>query len=266
MEELLTQLREINKLLQMKKWMTPSNMDLPFSELSEVIGRMLKLDVFIVSHSGKLLGWNDENNVGNVRIEEFVVNRQFPQYYIHHLLAIVDTVENIAVDSVLSIFPIEEKDMYKDSLTTIVPIFFSGKRLGWLIAGRTKDPFLANDLILVEHVATIIATELLHWRAAQKESEAREKKDVQLAFRSLSYSECSAIKVLFHQLDGLELKITASKIATEHHITRSVIVNAIRKLESAGIITSRSLGMKGTYIRIKSEFTLHVIQEELNYL
>ena len=33
-------------------------------------------------------------------------------------------------------------------------------------------------------------------------------------------------------------------------ITRSVIVNALRKLESAGVIESRSLGMKGTRIKI----------------
>ena len=41
----------------------------------------------------------------------------------------------------------------------------------------------------------------------------------------------------------------ASKIADRVGITRSVIVNALRKLESAGVIESRSLGMKGTYIK-----------------
>jgi transcriptional pleiotropic repressor len=41
-----------------------------------------------------------------------------------------------------------------------------------------------------------------------------------------------------------------------------VIVNALRKLESAGIIESRSLGMKGTYLKVlnsrfKEELTKH---------
>ena len=36
-------------------------------------------------------------------------------------------------------------------------------------------------------------------------------------------------------------------------ITRSVIVNALRKFESAGVIESRSLGMKGTHIKILNE-------------
>lgn len=43
----------------------------------------------------------------------------------------------------------------------------------------------------------------------------------------------------------------ASRIADEAEITRSVIVNALRKLASANVIESRSLGgMKGTYLRI----------------
>ncbi|MCY0903018.1 MAG: hypothetical protein OWU32_12700, partial [Firmicutes bacterium] len=42
-------------------------------------------------------------------------------------------------------------------------------------------------------------------------------------------------------------------LADRAGITRSVIVNALRKLESAGVIESRSLGMKGTYIRVLNE-------------
>ena len=42
----------------------------------------------------------------------------------------------------------------------------------------------------------------------------------------------------------------ASKIADRVCITRSVIVNALRKFESAGVIESRSSGMKGTYIKV----------------
>ena len=51
----------------------------------------------------------------------------------------------------------------------------------------------------------------------------------------------------------------ASKIADRVGITRSVIVNALRKFESAGVIESRSSGMKGTYIKVLNE----VIFEEL---
>ena len=43
-------------------------------------------------------------------------------------------------------------------------------------------------------------------------------------------------------------------------ITRSVIVNALRKLESAGVVEVRSLGMKGTYIRILNDYLLEELE------
>ena len=52
----------------------------------------------------------------------------------------------------------------------------------------------------------------------------------------------------------------ASKIADRVGITRSVIVNALRKFESAGVIESRSSGMKGTYIKVVNDY----IFEELD--
>ena len=75
---------------------------------------------------------------------------------------------------------------------------------------------------------------------------------VSAALASLSYSEVGAIEEIFRRLDRMENIIVASKIADTLGITRSVIVNAIRKFESAGIIETRSLGMKGTFIRVKT--------------
>ena len=72
-------------------------------------------------------------------------------------------------------------------------------------------------------------------------------------FLHLSYSELEAIEHIFEELKGNEGLLVASKIADRVGITRSVIVNALRKLESAGVIESRSLGMKGTYIKVLND-------------
>ena len=49
-----------------------------------------------------------------------------------------------------------------------------------------------------------------------------------------------AIEHIFEELGGNEGLLIASKVADRVGITRSVIVNALRKLESAGVIESRS--------------------------
>ena len=67
---------------------------------------------------------------------------------------------------------------------------------------------------------------------------------------------------IFEELGGTEGFLVASRVADRVGITRSVIVNALRKFESAGVIESRSLGMKGTFIRVLN----HKLLEELKKL
>lgn len=144
----------------------------------------------------------------------------------------------------------ENRDLFQAGLTTIVPIIGGGERLGTLILSRLQDQFEDDDLILAEYGATVVGMEILREKAEEIEEEARSKAVVQMAISSLSYSELEAIEHIFEELDGNEGLFVASKIADRVGITRSVIVNALRKLESAGVIESRSLGMKGTYIKV----------------
>ena len=86
--------------------------------------------------------------------------------------------------------------------------------------------------------------EMLRDHAEKIEIEARKKATVQIAINTLSFSERKAAFAILSALDSTEGLLVASKIADQVKITRSVIVNALRKFESAGVISSKSLGMK----------------------
>jgi biotin operon repressor len=72
------------------------------------------------------------------------------------------------------------------------------------------------------------------------------------ALKTLSFSEMKAMRGIFQEpeLESGEGTLVASKIADRLGITRSVIVNAIRKLEAAGVVIAHSLGMKGTRLKV----------------
>jgi transcriptional pleiotropic repressor len=133
-----------------------------------------------------------------------------------------------------------------------VPIYSAAERLGTLLLVRFFNPFYMKDLILAEYLATLVGIEILHDRTRSIEERARERLVVQMAMRALSYSEVESVKHIIAELGAYEGVVIASKVADRVGVTRSVIVNALRKLESAGIIESRSLGMKGTFIKILS--------------
>lgn len=245
---LLIKTRKINAMLQ-KGAGGPVN----FKEMAEELSDVIDCNAFIVSRKGKLLGLEIHHQIDNDRMKKMFEDRKFPEEYTNHLFEINETSPNIDIESEYTVFPIENKELFQEGLTTIVPIIGGGERLGTLILARLKDGFTEDDLILAEYGATVVGMEILREKSEEIEHEARSKAVVQMAINSLSYSEHEAIEHIFKELDGNEGLLVASKIADRVGITRSVIVNALRKLESAGVIESRSLGMKGTYIKVLND-------------
>lgn len=134
--------------------------------------------------------------------------------------------------------------------------------MGTLIVAKYDAGFNDEDLLLAEYAATVLGVEILHDREARVAEEARKRVMVQIAFSTLSYSELEAVINILGELNGNEGLLVASKIADRVGITRSVIVNALRKFESADLIETKSLGMKGTYIRVKNEFLFDELKKK----
>lgn len=243
--ELLEKTRKINAMLQQS-----GRKSVNFTEMAETLRDVIGANIFVLSRRGKLLGLGLKQEIENDRMREIFAEKQFPPEYNDKLFRVNETSSNLDVSSEYTAFPEEEKDMFASGLTTIVPISGSGERLGTLILSRFQDSFEDDDLLLAEYGSTVVGMEILREKSEEIEEEARNKAVVQMAINSLSYSELEAIEHIFEELDGHEGLLVASKIADRVGITRSVIVNALRKLESAGVIESRSLGMKGTYIKV----------------
>ncbi|HLR41774.1 MAG TPA: GTP-sensing pleiotropic transcriptional regulator CodY [Pseudogracilibacillus sp.] len=253
---LLERTRKINALLQ-KTAGKPVN----FNDMSKTLSEVINGNVFILSRRGRLLGVAINQEIENDRLKQMLEERQFPDEYTQQLFDIQETTANIDTEQPLSVFPFENKELFKDGLTTIVPIIGGGERLGTMIVGRLTESFHDDDLILAEYGATVVGMEILQGKAEEIEMEARSKAVVQMAINSLSFSELEAIEHIFDELNGTEGLLVASKVADRVGITRSVIVNALRKLESAGVIESRSLGMKGTFIKVLNEKFLNELEK-----
>ncbi|MDA3130620.1 GTP-sensing pleiotropic transcriptional regulator CodY [Aliibacillus thermotolerans] len=246
--DLLTRSRKINDMLQ-----KAGGESVNFTDMAETLRDVLASNVFVISRRGKLLGYAIVQEIENERMEKMLEERQFPEEYTESLFEIHETSPNLPVDSKYTAYPEEDKDLFKNGLTTVVPIVGGGQRLGTLVFSRLNDPYEDDDLVLAEYGATVVGMEILHEKTQEIEEEARSKAVVQMAISSLSYSELEAVEHIFEELDAKEGLLVASKIADRVGITRSVIVNALRKLESAGVIESRSLGMKGTYIKVLND-------------
>lgn len=252
---ILGKMRKLNGILQ-----TSGATQLSFKDLCSTMMNILDSNVYVVSRKGKILGSSIYDEDGAAVVSREGQNLFYNEAVQEKLLRIGETQFNLTEEKLMDIFEGDIESFSK--FVTIVPVIGNAQRLGTFIIA-SKSSYLEEDLILAEYAATIIGLEIIRAKSDEHEEVVRKKSILQMAISTLSYSEFEAIVHIFDELKGQqEGLLVASKIADKAGITRSVIVNALRKFESAGVIETRSLGMKGTHIKILND----CLAEELEKL
>ena len=248
--QLLDKTRKINKLLH-----NNNSTKVVFDDICRIMTEILSSNILVISRKGKVLGRSNDEGVAVIHeMLSTEVGDFIDEMLNERLLGILSTKENVN----LLTLGFEHEDISRVR-AVITPIVIAGERLGTLFIYKTDEDFTIDDIILCEYGTTVVGLEMMRSVNEENVEETRKRQVVKSAINTLSYSELSAMIHIFDELDGTEGILVASKIADRVGITRSVIVNALRKFESAGIIESRSSGMKGTYIKVLND----VIFEEL---
>lgn len=251
--QLLDKTRKINKLLH-----NNNSHKVVFNDICNVLSEILDSNILVISKKGKVLGIKNRTDI--IDIKELIkdsVGGHIDEMLNERLLSILSTKENVNLATLG--FEFDSVNQYQAIIT---PIDIAGERLGTLFLYKSDAQYTIDDIILSEYGTTVVGLEMLRSVNEESAEENRKVQIVRSAISTLSFSELEAITHIFEELDGSEGILVASKIADRVGITRSVIVNALRKFESAGVIESRSSGMKGTYIKVIND----VIFDELEKL
>ncbi len=250
--QLLDKTRKIGKLLH-----NNNSSKVVFNDICSVLCEILSSNVLVISKKGKVLGVGDGGGVDS--ITELIVDQVggFIDHLLNErLLAVLSTKENVNLETL----GFEEGDV-KRFQAIITPIEIAGERLGTLFIYKCEEQYDIDDIILCEYGTTVVGLEMLRAVNEENAEENRKLAVIKSAINTLSYSEMEAVVHIFEELNGMEGILVASKIADRVGITRSVIVNALRKFESAGVIESRSSGMKGTYIKVLNDMVFDEVEK-----
>jgi transcriptional pleiotropic repressor len=251
--QLLDKTRKINNLLH-----NNNSHKVVFNDICVVLSDILNSNVLVISRKGKVLGVNNRLDIAEIQeLIKDTVGRYIDSLLNERLLNILSTKENVNLATLG--FEFDEVNSYQAIIT---PIDIAGERLGTLFIYRIGESYNIDDIILSEYGTTVVGLEMMRSVNEENAEENRKIQIVRSAISTLSFSELEAIQHIFNELKGNEGILVASRIADRVGITRSVIVNALRKFESAGVIESRSSGMKGTYIKVLND----VVFEELKNL
>ena len=251
--QLLDKTRKINKLLH-----NNNSSKVVFNDICAVLTEILDSNVLVVSKKGKILGVSKSNKVRE--ISELItesVGSHIDNMLNERLLGVLSTKENV---NLLTLgFSGGSERKFK---ALIAPVDIAGERLGTLFIYKCVADYDIDDIILCEYGATVVGLEMMSSVNNENAEDERKKKIVKSAIKTLSASELQAVKAVFAHMDGIDGILVASRIADDTGITRSVIVSALKKFDSAGVISTKSSGMKGTKIKVLNE----VVYDELKKL
>lgn len=250
--QLLDKTRKINKLLH-----NNNSSKVVFNDICTVLTEILESNILVISKKGKVLGVSLCDGVEEIK--ELIVDKvggHIDNMLNERLLGILSTKENVNLETLG--FVGEDIKNYR---AIINPIDIAGERLGTVFMYKFDTQYEIDDIILSEYGTTVVGLEMMRSVNEESAEESRKIQIVKSAISTLSFSELEAITHIFEELDGTEGILVASKIADRVGITRSVIVNALRKFESAGVIESRSSGMKGTYIKVINDYIFEELED-----
>ncbi len=155
-----------------------------------------------------------------------------------------------------------------DEYWCTVPLHAQSQNLGTLWAVKDQ-PLTQADKDAVWLAGTLFSFVLLQrQQQALDQLQQRERMAVS-ALSSLTHAELVITQHVIRHLQERcgsypplpEGILIASHMADELGIARPIIVHALRKLQSSGILETRSLGVKGTWVKFTNGEFLHAIAQ-----
>lgn len=251
-----TFLEKIRKLNWVLSESTTGN--LSYAELSKIISEIVNSNFYVIDKFGRVIAVSYTNENDTSTFEDELGYEVIPKSHNDNFLAINETRCNLIAESLVPVLG-EDYGMM-DKYHMIVPASCGKERLGTILLARYDEPFSDEEIALAEYGATVIGLEIQRNLQFERAKELNMKMSCEMALQTLSFSEKDALRKILSAFEGDETTLVASKVASKYGLTNSVIVNALKKLESAGILDTKSLGMKGTYIKIVNQFLRELVR------
>ncbi len=176
---------------------------------------------------------------------------------------VLDMEDELAIDSGL----LSNSD---DEYSRTISLPMNGRDHGILWIAKAQ-PFDDDEEFALAASCCLLSMLLAQHMQSENQRRQRELRQAQAAMASLTHTEVTmayeVVKYLQEQCgpypvlpEGL---VVASHLADSVGTARSVVVNALSKMQSAEVVEARSLGMKGTWVKVVNGEFFRAIQAYL---
>ncbi|SDL05379.1 hypothetical protein [Natronincola ferrireducens] len=258
MSEVINKLKCLNSVLKKS-----STNFIPLDELCMQLGDILSSNIYLFNNDGNIFSYYAPLSSQCIHNKDSLVNYTMPDIYMDIFRNTDNVIHNSFENKPKCTCPGVTKCIYKNRYFSLVPIFCNFIKISGILLIRYEKAFDVNEEFLYDYASVIISLELMRQQQKQIEAEAIEKTYTNLALKSLSFSELTAAAAIIENMHEDEATIILNKVSASAYVTRSIISSTIKKLESAGTIETKCLGVKGTYIKILNKYIRSAIIEKI---
>lgn len=253
MVDIVRQIQKLNQILynSMENAVT-------LSQFCQQLSKVLQTNIYFFYPNGNIFCYATSEEYPCAYTELSMQSSVLPERYKSFFDGVERSVFNVYEGKPQCTYKDIGSCVYGERYYSIVPIHYyasTAEKAGMLMV-RYGAPFENDEIVLCEY-ASIVASMVLFYSAQSTINEnALQKAASLLAVSSLSEGETKAACIILDQIDRDtdEGTVVLAKITAKAFVAQSVASSALKKLESAGVIITKSYGVKGKYIKIRNTY------------
>jgi|LSQX01.1.fsa_nt_gb transcriptional pleiotropic repressor len=225
---------------------------IPLDALCQKLCKILGCNIYLFDNAGHIFACAVAPAFLCPYIECSLLEKELPGYYMERFNSQDQSIVGLYEENPKCTYGDVGRCTFQNRYYSIYPIFSMFKKTAGILFIRYEDQFSEADKVLCEYTCAIVSIEMLRQeqeRAAALSSQAAKAK---VTVESLSFSEKKASRAIMREIDWKCGEVFLNAIASQTYTAPSTVSGALKKLELATLIHTRSRGVKGMYVEVRN--------------
>lgn len=234
---------------------------IPINALLDELCDILGSNIYLFKPNGNIFAYTVAEKFLCDYTECSLAEERIPNYYMDFFKKTNRSISNKYEENPDCTYEGVNNCIFKNRYYSMYPVFSGYKKVAGILFIKYEEQFSESDIILCEYISAIISIEMLRQEQEKIQRISLEIAKAKIAVNSLTFSEKKAIKEIVNEINGEDGEVFLNSIASKTFTTPSTVSSALKKLELSTLISTKTRGVKGKYIKILNDNLIYELEE-----
>ncbi len=225
---------------------------IPLDDLSQKLCDILGCNIYLFDNSGHIFACSVASAFLCPYIECSLLAKKIPDYYMDLFYSNDQSVVGIYEEEPECTYGEVGRCTFQNRYYSIYPVFSVFKKTAGILFIRYEEQFSEADKVLCEYTCAIVSIEMLRQEQEKAVSLSAGAAKAKVAVESLTFSEKKAARAIMRDIGWNQGEVFLNSIASKTYTAPSTVSGALKKLELATLITTKSRGVKGMHVEVSN--------------